>query len=374
MLTDGIHAPAGDEIQALNPLEIEDWDAQVARMPGATFFHGLAWAKVLQRTYGYHPLYFTTAKSGRIESLLPVMKVESWLTGRRGVSLPFSDTCAPVCGDADSGRRLIQNAKNYGKKQRWKYLEFRGGRAFVSDLPASTSYFGHELKLQSDEVALFSKLASSTRTAVRKAEQAGLKIEFSRSPEAIKTFHRLLCLTRQRHGVPPQSFSFFANIQNQVLAKNQGWVVLARLGNVPVAGAVFFQFNRSVVYKFGASNPKYQSLRANNLVMWAAIGKYAREGFTYLDFGRTSLANEGLRRFKLSWGAQERLIEYFRYDFKTGRYITNPDASSSRIHRLYRMVPVLLSRLVGALLYKHIAVLLFSFAWSQYAITPDFHG
>jgi len=365
MLTDGIHSPALDEVQTLNPFDSEDWDSQVARIPGATFFHGLAWAKVLQSTYGYRSLYFATTKAGRIDSLLPVMAVESWLTGRRGVSLPFSDACAPICGDKDSGLRLIQSAKQYGAKQRWKHLEYRGGRALVGDIPASTSYFGHELKLQADEAALFSALTPSVRTAVRKAEQGGLKIEFSQSPEAIKTFHRLLCLTRQRHGVPPQPFSFFANIQSHVLAKNQGWVVLARLGNVPVAGAVFFKFDRLVIYKFGASNPKYQGLRANNLVMWEAILKFAREGFTHLDFGRTSISNDGLRRFKLGWGAQERLIEYFRYDFKMSRYVTNPEAPSSLLHSLYRLVPVLLSRLVGALLYKHIAVFLFSFAWSQ---------
>jgi hypothetical protein len=374
MLTDGFQVPARDEVQALNPFEIKDWDSQVACIPGATFFHSLAWARVLQSTYGFRPHYFSTAKAGRIDSLLPVMAVESWLTGRRGVSLPFSDACEPLGADKVSGHRLIQNAKICGKKQRWKYLEFRGGRTSIGDIPASTSYFGHELNLQTDDASLFGKLTPSVRTAVRKAEQGGLKIEFSQSLEATKTFYRLLCLTRQRHGVPPQSFSFFANILKHVLAKNQGWVVLARAGNVPVAGAVFFQFNRLVVYKFGASNPKYQSLRANNLVMWAAIQKYAHEGFTHLDFGRTSIANDGLRRFKLGWGAQERLIEYFRYDLKMGRYINNPEALSPRLHSNYRLVPILLSRLVGALLYKHIAVLLLSIAWGRSVITPDFHG
>ena len=42
----------------LNPMEISDWDAQLARCPGASFFHGSAWARVLRDTYAYEPAYF----------------------------------------------------------------------------------------------------------------------------------------------------------------------------------------------------------------------------------------------------------------------------------------------------------------------------
>jgi hypothetical protein len=192
-----------------------------------------------------------------------------------------------------------------------------------------------------------------------------LTIEFSQSLEAINAFHSLLCLTRQRHGTPPQPFAFFANIQRHVLAENQGCVVLARHGQVTVAGAVFFHFGRTVIYKYGASNQELQHLRANNLVMWEAIRKYARDGFTHLDFGRTSLHNEGLRRFKLGWGTQERRIDYFRYDIKKSCFVTVREENAETLHRLYRFIPICLSRLIGALLYKHIAALLFSFTFGQ---------
>ena len=40
--------------QIINPTKIEFWDDQVSGLPGASFFHGTAWAKVLAKSYGLH--------------------------------------------------------------------------------------------------------------------------------------------------------------------------------------------------------------------------------------------------------------------------------------------------------------------------------
>ena len=168
-------------------------------------------------------------------------------------------------------------------------------------------------------------------------------------------FHGLLCRTRRRHGVPPQPWRFFQNIARHVLTRDQGWVVLARQGRVPVAGAVFFQFGRTVIYKFGASDHRFQHLRANNFVMWEAIKRFAQQGCDFVDLGRTSLDNEGLRRYKLGWGARERRVDYVRYDRRAHAFVTVSDGSAGWHNRIFRVLPVALARLVGAALYRHVA-------------------
>lgn len=342
-------------VQSVNPLEIADWDARLGRFPAANFFHSAAWARVLHDTYRYQPAYFVTGKENDFEALLPVMEVSSWVTGRRGVSLPFTDECEPLGTDSTAFRHLFAHAQAHGLSHRWKYLECRGGLTWLDNTSASTSFHNHHLELMADDSKLFRKFDSSVRRAVRKAEQSNLTVEFSQSLESMRTFHGLLCLTRQRHGVPPQPFPFFANIQRHVLALNKGWVVLARYGGVPVAGAVFFHFGSKAIYKFGASNEAYQHLRANNLVMWQAIRHYALAGFVNFDFGRTSFNNEGLRHFKLSWGTKERQVDYTRYDLNQGRFVTARDSASGWHTRIFQHSPVFLSRLIGAALYRHIA-------------------
>ena len=350
-------------VRCVNPLEISDWDTRLKDFADATFFHSAAWARVLHQTYGYLPVYFVAGERDRFQSVLPVMEVNSWLTGRRGVSLPFTDECTALGTNPAAIHRLFAAAQNHAKIRQWKYLEYRGDRALPGEAPASTFFYSHSLELQRDERALFSKFDSSVRRAVRKAEQSDLTVEFAQSPEAIRDFFDLFCLTRQRHGVPPQPFSFFANIQRHVLAQNQGWIVLARHGKIPVAGAIFLHFRKSVLYKFGASNEAYQHLRANNLVMWEAIRRYSREGYTIFDFGRTDLGHEGLRKFKLGWGTQERSLKYVSYEPDSDSFAVNRDRRSDLLNRIFRSTPLFLSRLIGFLLYKHIAVIFLTFDW-----------
>jgi CelD/BcsL family acetyltransferase involved in cellulose biosynthesis len=344
-----------NEIRLVNPLDVADWDSNLTDLPGAGFFHTAAWARVLNETYGYQPFYHAIFESGRLRALLPLMEINSWLTGRRGVGLPFTDMAEPLCPDEESFQQLFQAARHLAGERRWKYLECRGGKKWLPDVPASTSFLNHILDLASGEAALFAVFDDSVRRAVRKAERNNINLEFSQSLESMQAFYQLLCQTRRRHGVPPQPFTFFASIQRHVLANNHGWVVLARHGDRPVAGAVFFHFGRHSIYKFGASDETQQQLRANNLVMWRAIQHYAREGGTDLDFGRTSLSNTGLRKFKLGWGTKEQQIRYVRYDPRITAFVTAKDEAQGWHNRIFQTLPLPLSRLAGALLYRHIA-------------------
>ena len=322
----------------------------------AGFFHSSAWARILHDTYGYQPLYVAkTDLLGKLASLLPLMEVWSWLTGKRGVGLPFTDVAEPLCADAASFRELHDAALALGRSRGWKYLECRGGKSWQPEAPASTGFLRHSLALSIGENALLVGFDDSVRRAIRKAERGELKIEFARGPEAMQEFYRLMCLTRRRHGVPPQPYRFFVNIQRHALAPGHGWIVLARHAGQPVAGAVFLHFGRQAIYKFGASDESHQQLRANNLVMWRAILHYASEGFVDLDFGRTSLGNEGLRKFKLGWGAQERQVDYTRYDLRNSGYVAASDKTQGWHNRVFQALPLPISRLAGSLLYRHIA-------------------
>jgi lipid II:glycine glycyltransferase (peptidoglycan interpeptide bridge formation enzyme) len=134
-----------------------------------------------------------------------------------------------------------------------------------------------------------------------------------------------------------------------------GIVVTAKCKERPVASAIFFDSKTEGVYKFGASDTAFQALRGNNLVMWEAIKWLVRQGKKALDFGRTSRSNEGLRRYKLSWGAEERTIRYLKFDLRRQAFITDRDDTQGWHVRVFRALPTVLARMLGASLYKHIA-------------------
>jgi hypothetical protein len=178
-------------------------------------------------------------------------------------------------------------------------------------------------------------------------------VEISRSEEAVRNYHRLHCQTRRRHGLPPQPYSFFRNIHRYVMSGEQGVVVTGWHENRAVAAAVFFHQASEALYKFGASDETRQHLRANNLVMWAGIEHFARQGCRTLCFGRTSLTNEGLRHYKLGWGTDEREHKYFKYDFRANAFLHDSDRAVGWYNPVFRALPVFVSRWIGAVLYRH---------------------
>lgn len=288
-------------------------------------------------------------------AMLPLMEVDSWLTGRRGIALPFTDDCEPLHSDPAAIRRLIQAAVELGKARKWKSVEWRGGRQLFDEAPASLAFYGHSVDLVENEDRMLARLESSVRRAIRRAEKNGVTVTASQSLQAMKTFYSLHCRTRRKHGLPPPPFKFFQNIFEHVLSKKLGMIAIASWQERPIAASVYFQLGARAVYKYGASDEALQQLRGANAVMWEAIKWLARHGATTLDMGRTSLGNEGLRRFKFGWGASERKIEYVKHDLRQDRFVTETDAATGWHNRVFRALPLRLSRLIGAAIYRHFA-------------------
>jgi hypothetical protein len=343
------------EMMTVDPLGCADWDTWVAAHPRGTIFHGAGWARVLRDTYGHRPFYFARFQGQQLAGVLPVMEVSSWLTGWRGVSLPFTDYCPALESAGSEAEELYQRAMECGRQRRWKYFECRSLDGAWEGSQPSLCFYGHKVDLGVGSQRLFQGLEGSVRRGVRKAEREGVKIDFEAGEQSMRTFFRLHCGTRRRHGLPPQPWRFFSNIQRHLLSTGQGFIAIARRASQPLAAAVFFQHGRQALYKFGASDYAFQQMRPNNLVMWAAMNHCAERGLATLNLGRTSLSNEGLRRFKLGLGADEEKICYAKYDFAAKQFVKDVDRVEGWFNRVFARLPLPMLRLSGAVLYPHLS-------------------
>jgi hypothetical protein len=339
----------------INPLVYPGWDSIVAAHPGSSFFHRTPWALVLHETYGHLPIYFCRFVDGQLEELLPIMEIASPWTGCRGVSLPFTDLCPALQAPKRDRRSLYELAMEHGRRQNWKSLECRSNDPAWKGASASIAFYGHVIDLKQGPEALFKNFNSAVRRGIHKAVRTGLRVEFSNCFDSIRTFYALHCLTRRRHRLPPQPFRFFENVARYVLAQDHGVVATMRWEDRPIAAAVFFHHNRKALYKFGASDYGFQQLRPNNILLWECIKRFADKGFDTLDLGRTSLANEGLGRFKLGFGAREERIEYYKYDFVKQTFVTEIDHSAGWLRWPFGCMPLPALRLAGELLYPHMS-------------------
>jgi hypothetical protein len=181
----------------------------------------------------------------------------------------------------------------------------------------------------------------------------GLEIKLSHSFDSLKAFYKLNCYTRKKHGLPPQPFAFFNEIFDQIVSTKNGMVVLATKNNQILAGAIFFHFGRKAVFKYGASNQQFLHLRPNNLIMCEAIKWYAKNGYQFLSFGRTSPGNHGLRRYKAGWGTEEQMVNYYRYNLIREEFEAHNGISFDWLNKIFKRLPIPILRAIGSVLYSH---------------------
>lgn len=353
-----VPADALPALVSVDPLEDPRWDEAVLSHPGASIFHSSAWARVLVETYGHRPLYCRWGAGGRTRALVPLMEVCSRFTGRRAVCVPFADFCGPLLFPGADRTALDQDLAAIAGQRGWRYLEIRGAPAggLTGQGPAAT-YIAHQMELNGSREEVEAGFTSSARRCLRQAARGAITVRVSDTWEAMEAFYHLHLRTRQRHGVPPQPLAFVRNIHRELLARGHGFVVLGSHGGRVVAAAVFLHFGAAGLYKFGASERDSWPLRPNHPVMAEGIFTLAERGVRHLHFGRTDPGQEGLRRFKRQWGAEETTLSYRKFEPATGEWSLFQGISTARsewMHAAFRRIPRAANRLLGRLLYPHL--------------------
>jgi hypothetical protein len=325
----------------------EGWDSLVQRSRDYSFFHCMAWARVLEETYDFSSRYFAAFENGEFAAL-PLMIVRTPLRGRKAVCLPFSDFCGAVSSRRDILVGLLEHTFGIRDVERWNAIEIRNNDGMPEIAPCAR-YWEHIIQLTNDVQA---SLRSSTWRNIQHAERLGVRIERSTSKDSMETYYRLHCISRRRRGMPPQPWRFFANIQEHIIERGQGFVLRAKYEGRTVAAAMFLHFGTKAVYKFGASVRDEQRIRPNNLVIWEAINWYKDNGFHSLSLGRTDPKDEGLMQFKNGWGGECREVEYCRWPSRC--ISSSPSPGRRVVHSLARKMPLSVLKLAGNLLYRYL--------------------
>jgi CelD/BcsL family acetyltransferase involved in cellulose biosynthesis len=341
-------------IHTLDPLVDPRWSEFLERHPDASVFHSIGWLHALRRTYGYEPIVYTTSPPpAALDNGLVFCRIDSWLTGRRLVSVPFSDHSQPLADRPEDLERLLEFLEGALSRERWKYIELRPVRAVAS--PAGfrrrDSYFLHQIDLRPSLDALFRACHKScTQRKIRRAERERLAYDAGRSEALLRTFYELLLLTCRRKRLPPQPLAWFRHLID-ALGDRLTIHVAAKDGR-PVASILTVRFKHSLTYKYGGSDTRYNALGGMHLLLWKAIEHAKREGLTELDLGRSDFDTPGLAAFKDRWGAARSEIGYLR---------VSASPRSTRRPLAMRLVKPIFARMpdtclvaAGQMLYRHV--------------------
>ncbi len=341
------------------PLTDHRWGQFVRKSSHSSVFHTNGWLEALHRTYGYKPVVFTTSPPhAPIENGLVFCHVQSALTGTRLVSLPFSDHCEPLLSSPEDIHPLRSAIEQEIAAKKMKYLEIRPKTPLPCSssllFPSSHSYYLHEIDLEPRLDELFRNChKSSTQRKIRRADREGLTYKEGRSEQLIDDFFNLFLLTRRRHKAPPPPKRWFWNLAN-CLGESVRIRVAYKDGEASAA-ILTIQHKDSLVYKYGASDPRFHHLGSMHLLFWQSIEEAKRAGLRRFDLGRTDTDNQGLLAFKEHWGSTRSTLTYLRYSTsKRGGYAPSEAWRERMSRRVFSLLPNRLFQAAGALLYRHI--------------------
>jgi len=284
-------------------------------------------------------------------------RINSWLTGRRLVSLPFSDHCEPLCDSNEDANFLIRYLQAAMEHQGWKYLQVRlidGDLQKTSEgiecRPAE-EYFLHTLDLRPDLDDVFSKLdKDSVQRRVQRAGRACLTEKCGRSAELLRDFYTLFLITRRRQGVPPTPYAWFQNLIHDLDRALE--IRVAYKDESPIAAIITLQFRDVVYYKYGCSDTRFNKFGAIPWLFWSAIASAKSKGAIEFDMGRTQQDNPGLLAFKNHWVPHPQRLIYWQYPYDDSNNLAG-NWKRKLAKSALPFLPNGLQKIIGKVLYRH---------------------
>jgi hypothetical protein len=350
-------ASMGAGIYQIDPLGDPRWSEFVAHHPRSSFYHSQPWLESLKRTYGYRPVAYTTSPPGcELRNGLVFCRIESWLTGRRIVSLPFSDHCDPLVGSDGEFAKVITDLLQVFQKEHWEYTELRP-RTTIGHLSLGLApgkqYCFHFLDLSSGVKELYSSLHKDCiQRKIRRADREGLEYREGRSRALLAIFYRLFVKMRQRHGLPPQPFAWFVNLAECLGPAMQVRIALHR--GRPAASILTVVYRDTMTYKYGCSDPDLTKFGGTPWLFWKVILEAKSTGLRELDLGRSDWKNPGLITFKDRLGAKRVPVTYWRFPKAQGVADALPAGRLQRLAgEMFLHMPAPLLSATGRLLYRH---------------------
>jgi hypothetical protein len=343
-------------VYKIDPMEDERWGRFLQSHSAATIFHTPAWLEALQRTYGYEAVAFTTSPPGReLTNGTPFCQISSWLSGRRLVSLPFSDHCTPLVESSEQLTDLLSSLRDSLDREKWKYVEIRAAEAVLPDCDAferNKVFVLHRLDLRPSLVEIFRNFhRDCVQRKIRRAEQSSLTYEEGRSESLLAKFYHLLLVTRRKHGLPPQPVAWFRNLIACLEDKVQ--IRVASKDGDPIASILTLRHKGVLVYKYGCSDHRFNHLGGTQLLFWKAIQEAKNDQLSEFDLGRSECDNPGLIKFKDRWGATRSMLTYSRLAFQHSQGVSSA-AQTPMVKYLFTHAPDRLLAAAGRVLYKHI--------------------
>jgi FemAB-related protein (PEP-CTERM system-associated) len=342
------------EVGPVGPVQDgEAWDRYVLGHPDATFFHLWGWRCVVERTFGYRPIYLAAGDRDGVRGALPLFEVRNLLFGRSLVSVPFAVLGGVCADDPETAGALLRAAVLEAEMRKVRYLELRNARPVGGRFVRKDLYVTFERPIDRDPDRNMAAIPRNQRRSIRIGQKAGLESRVG-GKELLPGFYDVYAHSVRNLGTPVFPRPLFENLLDEF---GEACRILSvwHEGTMVAAVMTFFFRDRVMPYYGGALRQTFP-LAANDFMYWELMQYAAARGFSVFDFGR-SKRDSGSYHFKRHWGFEPVPLAY-EYHLVTQKHV--PDTSPrnpafSLPIRLWKRLPVPVTKVVGPWIARSLA-------------------
>jgi hypothetical protein len=288
-----------------------DWEHMDA-FADRVVFQTREWLRFLERTQGAQPVvatvldghervgYFTGLVIRRFGIRILGSPFPGWTTESMGFNLVDGvDRRAAATALVQFAFRTLRCAHLELKDRRLQTDDLRG---FASE-PTRT----FEVDLSDDEDAIFGRMSSACRRAVRRGSKVGVRVEQATGTAfADEYYEQLVQVFARQSLVPPYGVDRVRALIECLAPTGRLLLVRARSAEgLPIATGIFPAWNGTAYFWGGASVREHQVLRPNEAIFWFAMRYWRERGMIALDLG-------GGGEYKRRYGPREVRLPFFR--------------------------------------------------------------
>lgn len=327
------------------------WDEFVMACREATFFHRAGWQKIVRDVFHHNTYFLYAIADGRIQGVLPLGHVKSWLFGNSLVGLPFAVYGGVAAVNARAAEALELEAQQIAKRLDVEHLEWRNVKPRHTDWPTQDLYVTFRKEIQPDESANMLAIPRKQRAMVRKGIKNSLVSEIDHD---VDRFFALYADNVHRHGTPAMPKRYFQALLAEFGADCEVLTVVAPDGR-PLSTVLSFYFRDEVLPYYAGDDESARDLAANDFKYWELMRRSCARGLKVFDYGR-SKQGTGSYSFKKNWGFEPKPLHYEYCLYKRdGIPQNNPsNAKFKLLIETWRRMPIGLANWLGPFVVRNL--------------------
>jgi FemAB-related protein (PEP-CTERM system-associated) len=338
-------------VRALEPADVSRWDEFVAGCGDATFFHRAGWKTVIERAFGHRTHFLLAEAGGRIEGVLPLAEIDSFLFGHTIASLPFC-VYGGIAAASDRARQALdERARELARERGADHLEYRLRAPQHADWPKSDLYVTFRKAIDPDVEQNMLAIPRKQRAMVRKGIKNGLRGEADAN---VDRFFDLFAGNVHRQGTPSLPKRYFALLR-ETFGDDCRVLTIVDAQGTPVSSVLTFYWRDEVLPYYAGDALAARELAANDFKYWELMRDACERGYRVFDYGR-SKRGTGSFDFKKNWGFEPQPLHY-EYCLVRGKGIpeVNPLNPKYRLFiKAWQRMPLALANLIGPHIVKNL--------------------